>query len=367
MRALIARHLEWLAVTNYSATTVTVRTFYLAVFRRWCEERGITRPAEVTKPVLERYQRWLHHVRKRDGRPLSFQGQYTKLVAVRGLFRWLAKQNLILYNPASDLELPRLPKRLPKHILSAAEAEAVLNKVDLSDPLGLRDRAMLETFYSTGMRKAELENLHLFDVDAERGMVTIRQGKGQKDRVIPIGERAVAWIEKYLAEVRPSLVVPPDEGFLFLSSTGRHLPSDSRLSIRVREYIEAAGIGKSGGCHLFRHTMATLMLENGADIRFIQQMLGHSALSTTEIYTRVSIRKLKEIHTATHPAARLERRTNSVSRASDEASGGDHEHAREHAGDVVNEAQEPREKLLSSLAAEAIEEEHEEHPERDEK
>jgi integrase/recombinase XerD len=138
-------------------------------------------------------------------------------------------------------------------------------------------------------------------VDTERGMLLVRQGKGKKDRMIPIGERAVLWIEKYLADGRPQLVCGRDEGVLFLNRLGEAIRVDS-LTTSVRGYIERARIGKAGSCHLFRHTMATLMLENGADIRFIQAMLGHVNLSTTEIYTQVSIKKLKEIHTLTHPA-----------------------------------------------------------------
>ncbi|MGH8241662.1 MAG: tyrosine-type recombinase/integrase, partial [Steroidobacteraceae bacterium] len=158
---------------------------------------------------------------------------------------------------------------------------------------------ILETLYSTGMRRRELMGLSLFDLDRERGTVMIRQGKGKKDRMIPIGERAVRWIDRYQNEVRPGFVVR-DHATLFLTHTGEPF-TPNRLTQLVREYIRAADLGKSGSCHLFRHTMATLMLENGADIRYIQAMLGHAELSTTQIYTQVSIRKLKEIHSATHP------------------------------------------------------------------
>jgi len=129
----------------------------------------------------------------------------------------------------------------------------------------------------------------------------VRQGKMRKDRMIPIGERALCWVEKYLADVRPALTVEPDDGTLFLTASGEAF-SGNRLSQLVKEYVDKANVGKKGACHLFRHTMATLMLEGGADIRFIQQMLGHAEISTTQIYTQVSIKKLKEIHTATHPA-----------------------------------------------------------------
>jgi integrase/recombinase XerD len=127
------------------------------------------------------------------------------------------------------------------------------------------------------------------------------------NRVVPIGERAQLWVDKYLREVRPRLAVEPDDGFLFLGGEGLAL-TPGYLSDRVREYVDQAGIGKRGSCHLFRHTMATLMLEGGADTRFIQQMLGHENLASTQLYTQVSIRKLMEIHTATHPGAKLERR-----------------------------------------------------------
>lgn len=298
--AFVARHIEWLRVHNYSATTVLNREFYLGYFIGWCAERGLTQPKEITKPILERYQRSLYHHRKADGEPLTFRGQHARLVPIRAFFKWLARQNYLLYNPASELELPRLEQRLPKHVLTQSEVEQVIAQVDASEPMGVRDRAILETFYSTGMRRSELMALSVFDLDRDRGTVMIRQGKGKKDRMIPIGERAVRWIDRYQYEVRAELAVGRNNATLFLTATGEPF-TPNRLTQMVREYVQAAQLGKSGSCHLFRHTMATLMLENGADIRYIQAMLGHVELSTTQIYTQVSIRKLKEIHTATHP------------------------------------------------------------------
>jgi integrase/recombinase XerD len=146
----------------------------------------------------------------------------------------------------------------------------------------------------------------MHDIDTERGTLMVRLGKGSKDRMIPIGERALQWIDKYLNETRPNLATGTDGGALFLSKLGMRI-GKGRLTRLVRQYVEKAHIGKKGSCHLFRHTMATLMLENGADIRYIQAMLGHVELSTTEIYTQVSIKKLKEIHTLTHPAKARQR------------------------------------------------------------
>lgn len=297
--------LEWLRVKGYAERTVENREVYLSFFAAWCAERGVTTPQEVTKPLIERYQRHLYHLRKKDGRPLSFRSQRTRLLPLRAYFKWLARQNHILYNPASELDMPKMEKRLPRHILTLQEAEAVLNQPNVQDALGLRDRAILEVLYSTGIRRMEVVNLGLYDLDEERGTLMVRQGKGKKDRMVPIGERAVAWMQKYLFEVRPKLVTGVDGGHLFLTKEGESF-SPNGLTKLVREYVDAAESGKTGSCHLFRHTVATLMLENGADIRYIQQMLGHAELTTTEIYTQVSIRKLKEIHTLTHPAGRPE-------------------------------------------------------------
>jgi integrase/recombinase XerD len=179
--------------------------------------------------------------------------------------------------------------------LTVSEAEQVM-----AQATNVRDRAILETLYSTGIRRTELVNLRLYDVDADRGVVMVRQGKGRKDRVVPIGERALAWIDKYRRELRP-MVTLDGRSALFLNNVGEPF-TPPQLTRLVRGYVEASETGKRGSCHLFRHTMATLMLENGADIRYIQVMLGHVKLETTAIYTHVSIRKLKEIHTATHPA-----------------------------------------------------------------
>jgi integrase/recombinase XerD len=306
MTHLLVHFAEDCQVRNYSPRTVADRREQITLFIRWCAERDIVTAQQVTRPLIERYQRHLHHYRKRDGNPLSVQTQAMRLVAVRVFFKWLAKHHHVLYNPAAEIELPKSPKQLPKHVLSAPEAEAVINQPDTTTRLGLRDRAILEVLYSTGMRRQELARLKLPDLGLEGGTVMIRGGKGNKDRVVPIGERASAWLIKYLEDVRPELALIPDTGEVFLLHTRKPL-TVHWLSALVRKYIRQAEIGKTGSCHLLRHSMATLMLENGADIRYIQAILGHEDLATTQIYTQVSIAKLKEVHKRTHPA-RLERR-----------------------------------------------------------
>ena len=171
---------------------------------------------------------------------------------------------------------------------------------DVSDPLGIRDRAILETLYGSGLRRRELVNLDLGDVDRVRGVVLVRRGKGGKDRFAPMGAQALAWIERYLAECRPLLEVSASETALFLSGYGGRF-TPGALGNWVRRTINEAQIGKAGSCHLFRHACATHLLEGGADLRMIQELLGHARLDTPQIYTAVSIAQLREVHARCHP------------------------------------------------------------------
>jgi integrase/recombinase XerD len=307
MAVLLAKFLEWMRVKNFSEETVVGRHYMLSRFILWAEERGIVRPCEVTKPILERFQRYLYHYRKKNGDPISFRTQHGFLTPLRAWFKWLTRNNHILYNPASEIELPKLEARLPKHVLTSSEAEQIINIPDVNTPLGVRDRAILETLYSTGVRRMEVVNLRLYDLDHDRGTLIVRQGKGRKDRMVPIGERALAWIDRYLREVRPTLLSGDSAGeIIFLTKLGEPFSPDQMTTL-VREYVDAADIGKKGSCHLWRHTAATLLHDAGADIRFIQAFLGHAKLTTTEIYTQVSIRQLKAIHAACHPSSKLKR------------------------------------------------------------
>lgn len=316
---LVRQHLEWLLSRGYSKYSVSGRAYDLGDFIAWADLRDITRPREVTKQVLERYRRFLYHCRKKDGQPLHVKTQSHRLIAIRVFFRWLSRNDFIMYNPASELELPRIGRTLPRQVMSLKEVETVISQVDLSATMGIRDRAILEVLFSTGIRRRELANLKVSDLNFEEGTLMVRQGKGKKDRVLPLGERALGWLEKYVQEVRPSHVKisnrdmynenedDKDANTLFISRYGGPLKY-SYLTTLVIKYVNKANIGKKGGCHMFRHTMATLMLEGGADIRYIQEMLGHESLQSTQVYTRVSIEKLKEIHKKTHPGVNLKRK-----------------------------------------------------------
>jgi integrase/recombinase XerD len=296
-------YLEHLGVQGHTPTGIHNVERYLRAFMRWGEPRALIRPAQVTKTDIESYQRYLFHHRKANGEPLSVFSQRSALVPVRGFFRWLAREKNMRRDPAADVALPRVQHVLPHQVLTAREAERVLRQPDTRKPQGVRDRAMLEVLYSTGLRRMEIAGLRVSDIDDERGLVFVNQGKWGKDRWVPISDRALAWIRRYREEVRPAMTRRVDDDTLFLTRNGKPF-NESWLSTAISNHVRKARLGKSGSCHLFRHTMATLMLENGADIRFIQAMLGHADLKSTQIYTHVAIGQLKAIHAATHPGCR---------------------------------------------------------------
>jgi len=296
-------YIESLGARNYAEGTLEGRRDALKVFLAWAAERELTRASQITRPILESYQRWLWRCLKANGQRLGWSTQRNRLGTLKDFFRWVTRQDVILHNPASEVELPRMEKRLPQAVLTLPEVERLLAVPDVTDPLGIRDRTMLEMFYSTGIRRTELCRIDQPDVNTERRTLHVRLGKGKKDRVVPIGTRAVHWLELYLKEVRPRLCLDTRTQALFLTGYGGPFNPDV-VSRMVAAWLARAGLKRKGCCHILRHTCATHMLENGADIRFIQQLLGHEKLDTTAIYTEVSIKQLQEVHARCHPSAR---------------------------------------------------------------
>jgi integrase/recombinase XerD len=295
-------YLAWLESHGYAKTTVVSRAHHLADLVEFLESRDITEPSAVTFAALESYQRHLFLHRKANGGPLSFRTQAQRIIPVKGLFSFMVSHGLVPIDPAAGIVLPKAEHRLPEATLSADEADAVIAGPDVTTPLGVRDRAILEVLYSTAIRRAELIALKVWDVDHDRGTLFVRHGKGARDRYVPIGPRALLWVARYCELVRPRLAAA-DSDTLFLANTGEAICADW-LSRTVTAYVRAGAPQKRGSCHLFRHTAATLMLEGGADIRYVAEMLGHAKLETTAIYTRVSIAKLRAVHQATHPTGR---------------------------------------------------------------
>lgn len=297
----LQRYLASLEVRNYSKGSLDGARYRIRPFIEWANERDLSKPEDITLSLLESYQRHLHRHRKSsNGNPLTANTQRGYISVLKLYFAWMTKQKTITANPASELELPRPEKFLQQEALSHNQVRQLLNLPDLSDPLGLRDRVILETFYSTGIRRSELATLEVTDLNYERQTLRIRQGKGKKDRIVPLGENTLVWLTRYLEEARPKLALHESRS-LFLSVYGDPFNPDT-LSQMVSRWIRKIEIGRSGSCHLLRHTCATHMLENGADIRYIQQLLGHEKLDTTALYAQVSIVKLKQVHARTHPS-----------------------------------------------------------------
>lgn len=300
LRDYARRYIENLVMLNFTESTVSTRANGLTTFIEWSRERSILTPDDLTRPVIERYQQYLFHYRKKNGAPFSSRTQRKKLLHMKYFLSWLCKKHIIIYNPAADIELPRMNHTLPRDFMSVDEVELVISQADVRFPLGIRDRAIMETLYSTGLRRRELLHLAIYDIQFEQGYLFVREGKGRRDRVVPLGARALKWVDKYLREVRPHFAFPDDET-LFVSSSGYPIDPES-LSSLLKKYLRQSGVNKHGSCHIWRHTFATQLLDNGADIRHIQKMLGHVSLDTTEVYTHVAIHKLKQVHSMSHPA-----------------------------------------------------------------
>lgn len=220
------------------------------------------------------------------------------LAAIRGFHKYLVTDGLARTDPTVNLETPRGWKRLPR-TLSAADVDSLLIQPDSSTPLGMRDKAMLELLYATGLRVSELVGLRLRNINLERGFLIVL-GKGSKERAVPIGEEALATLKDYLSAARNVLLKGGDSDAVFISSRRRGMTRQMFWD-RVKFYAAKAGIGRKVSPHTLRHSFATHLLDNGADLRAVQSMLGHSDISTTQIYTHVSRERLKKIHEKHHP------------------------------------------------------------------
>ncbi len=297
--------LSHLTARAYSPASIEAHRWALRQFAAWAESRDIHDPIAFIRSDLEAYQRFLHHYRSpRSGEPLVVNTQLARLGCIRRLFAWLCRSGAIPANPAADLDLPRKQARSLPKALNPQEIQNLLAVPNPGDPFGLRDRAILELFYSTGIRRSEMTRLDMGDYDGSTRTLLVRKGKGGKCRMLPIGERAAAWVDLYLMQSRPLFHYLPQQTALFLSGYGTRFTPDY-LGNWIKKLMVRCGIDKPGSCHLFRHSCATDMHRGGADIRYVQEMLGHARMETTQIYTHVHIDALREIHSRCHPHGRL--------------------------------------------------------------
>ena len=289
---------------DQSQTTVSNKKSRLTLFISWCLANGIVSPKGVMPEHLEAYRRYLYKEhRNRSGKLVDVATRRNHLTNVICFTRWLKRMHVIPIDPGQDFDLPRVPRRLTQVWLTADEAQQVARRAELYGLRGVRDRAVLETLFATGMRRKEVIGLDLGDVDFKAETVKVRKGKGGHERYIPIAERACRAILDYLKDVRPKLATLKSGNALFLDNRG-HRFKPQAMSRFIKQYVARAGVNKQGACNLYRHSTATLMLEGGADIRHVQEMLGHADISTTQVYTHVAIESLKKVYKRSHPANR---------------------------------------------------------------
>jgi site-specific recombinase XerD len=271
----------------------------LGGFAAWAAAQGVS-PKAVRYRLLRRYAAHLSAGARERGRGLSAPTVGRKLAAIRTFYRYMVEREELEANPADLLSSPKQPRRLPKS-LKRGDVAALLDRIPAHTPLELRDRALFELAYSCGLRSEEIVNLDTdaIDFDSEELRIT---GKGSKTRVVPIGEPAQAALERYLARGRPELANRTGEPALFVSKSGRRL-SPSDVARRLQRWLRNAGLSSGLSPHALRHSFATHMLEGGADLRAIQELLGHASVSTTQLYTWIESSRLRRQYDRSHPRA----------------------------------------------------------------
>jgi integrase/recombinase XerD len=276
-----------------AANTYQSYLFDLRKYFEFLAGKSVRSAAKVNEELLSQFLRRL----RSSG--LSPRSVARVLSAVRGFHRFLIGEGITEDNPTYDIESPRRSKRLPG-VLSVAEIEKILKQPDTNSPLGIRDRAILETLYATGVRVSELLDLKQTSLMLQEGLALVF-GKGSKERMVPVGRKAIEWISRYQTDVRPALSRKGSSGgVLFLNARGRPL-SRTAIWILIKRSAAAARIDKPVHPHTFRHSFATHLLEGGADLRAVQEMLGHADIATTQIYTHIDREYLKEVHRSFHP------------------------------------------------------------------
>jgi integrase/recombinase XerD len=289
--AYIDSYVEYLAVERSSPdNTITAYENDLNDFITWLDEKGVL----IEKVVGNDLALYTSYCTRKKLKATSIS---RRLSTIRQFYRFLLEEGLVAADPTRDLAIPKRGRYLPE-ILSTDEVDKLLNSPDVSTPMGIRDKAMLELLYATGLRVTELVELKIPNLNMNVGYLICR-GKGDKERLVPMGEAARRWVQDYIDMVRPALVKAASD-VLFCSNRGSAMTRQN-FWYMIRKYAHSAGIFKSISPHILRHSFATHLLTGGADLRSVQMMLGHADISTTQIYTHVTAKRLKEIHEQYHP------------------------------------------------------------------
>jgi integrase/recombinase XerD len=301
---LIPVYLKELALLNRAKGTIRNIRNDLGMLVRFLAAEKIHTVEALTADVLADYQQELSFRLTAKGKPLTLGSQLRLLCAVRGFTRFLKNKQYLVHDPGAAIRLPKTVKRLPKAILSSKEIKHLLDAQDMRTAQGFRRRLILEILYDTGIRRAELAAVRPADLDLAAGFLHVHHGKGDKDRVVPVGDRVCKLIRDYLHFIRPMFIKDTDPGHLILTRWGQNMTAHG-IYWEVRQAVAAAHIRKNITTHSLRHTCATHMLKNGAPVRHIQEMLGHESLESTQVYTRVTINDLKQIHAKYHPGDKM--------------------------------------------------------------
>jgi integrase/recombinase XerD len=290
---LLARFTDYVALEQgLSPRTQEAYQRDLARFAEFAEARGVTAPLDITARLLRDF---VYHLKDLGLSPASIRRSVS---AVRTYFRFLTGDGIVVRDPSERLETPKRWRSLPE-VLTVQEVQSLLASPTLDDALVFRDRALLELAYGAGLRVSEWITLGVRDLLLEEGLVRVF-GKGSKERLVPIGRSAIGAVAVYLRELRPKLEKGEGKGILFLNARGRPLTRMGAWKI-LRGHVERAGLTKHVSPHTLRHSFATHLLEGGADLRAVQEMLGHADIATTQIYTHVDREYLRQVHRSYHP------------------------------------------------------------------
>jgi integrase/recombinase XerD len=295
-------YFELCLARGQSSDTVRGKRGGLKKFFLWCLNRHVTHIDQIDLDLMDDYAQYLNAYRKvLDNEPLGAAQKRNLLTFVKTFIKYMYTKELLTKNRLENIELPSKGQQIPKSLYTVEEVEIILEQPLLFGVKGLRDRAILECFFATGIRRGELVRLNIDDVDFNEQIIRVH-GKGKKERLIPISLRGCEWIAFYMGKIRPTFAFIGSGKSLFIANNGkRYVPG--KLSDMASQYVKLAGFDRTGACHLYRHNTATTMLDNGADLRHIQEMLGHASISTTQLYTHVSRKKLTQVYNDTHPSA----------------------------------------------------------------
>jgi integrase/recombinase XerD len=308
----IARDLEACFAAAYSRglseTTIKNQRSHLGRFANFLEGQDVTDAAALTREVIEQYMDELSWAVTRRGKPMKLETRNVQLWSIKSFCRWLLSSDRVAIDPSEKVPYARKSDTLPKSILTTRDMEKLLAAPSSQSVIGFRDRVVLELLYSTALRVNELIQLDVGDLDLCGGDVRVKLGKGSRDRVAPAGRLACELTESYLREIRPQLLEKcgnAKEEALILSQYGNRL-GRAGIAKLIDKHAKAAGIKERVTPHTFRHSCATHMLRGGANVRHLQEMLGHKQLTSTEVYTRVTITELKEVHKKFHPRGNVD-------------------------------------------------------------